>query len=1584
MKSTPPLQQPPSAASRRLSSSGLPRSGSDVTTPDTSIECGTPPPCPPDSSGSSGRAAVRVFVRIRPFSEQEKSSSTGASGPPATVHCDAADPQLITILDPKNEFRSRETYAFERTFWSVAPTATNCSAVHIATQQDVFQYVGMPVLTNVLNGYNGCIFAYGQTGSGKTYTMMGLSEENPSVASPLVTLQNASHRPSTAAAQGPSSGFGAARPSLGGSSAASARLSSRPEDQGVIPRLSAAIFLALKEKHELDKSHSFRIEVAYYEIYNEKVFDLLAGASPAETSAGHGELRVRLDPVNGPFVEGLTAHAVVDESAISRLLRKGTCARHVAATKMNDRSSRSHAIFSLHITQMWLDDRNETLRTTSKLNLVDLAGSERTGQAGVDGIHFKESTRINLSLTTLGRVIDHLAESGHVGVPPYRESQLTWLLMDSLGGNSKTTMVATISPSLACYEEMLQTLRYASRAKQIVNKVVVNEDPQARRLKELEALVLSLRTVIDQGGTNTYSNDYVEDLTARLHESQRVVGELKSTVASLRCDVEQLQQAKKQLETELIHEKENTVRAQQLGAVAQVVKSRSAVPVLTGSGSRHSALATRNASPTKNATAVSTSGRGSASAKASTTLHKQPSLTTTPRTTTNSSCTSPRSGAPTPTPRPEDGGISAALVPCPSLKVSSSSRFERTEVPPRHVLGEMSTERLLDVVDQLKRELAAARSESEELTSITNKARASEQCTVNEATKRILALSTKSNELSKVIQSHEVQHADYIKLIDSLAADVEQGNASVAAANKKVASLLEAQSKQAKEQTAAREAKDRELLAETLKAILQDAKKCTAATLAGVEREVATRVRCEMKIQHDKAMQAAEMSWEAKIAQIRKSLSEQLAEERGKVEQELSSSRTKAEALQSHEFSLVKSQLAQLQHQHSALAKARTADLAEAERLRVAHDEEKRTTLADQEKRLLSLRRELDRSATGRIQAAEEATRDMEALMKKKELDHFESQKALRSCLEHDKERAVAEATAQHRAALDRRTEENKQLTSAIAQRDDVIAELQRKVESWETTAKQQEDTLLEVRGKVAAAMSQVAADDAAHGAEVARLTDAHGLLVSELEGHHRAELERVKRDLNASHAALLREVEATHESAMRNATERQSRLEEEMQCLQELLQVDAVELAALQSSKAELALDNSAAAILFRESDARRKLAQDHHDATTLLLHEIHSARRLVELVETAWSSAETQQSVITGEEMAGRSAIVMHRVVEDTLLQMLRAHSQNAAAMTQATEASTKAAMELLRSIQMKETAREKEAAMAGLDRRAQFAAALARFTEQEERINVLQTSQLETFATAANQTHLALLQLGAQSASTIQSTAEKHLSSHEQLFLQIENAMNSLTSECRLRMHELSVLHLSSREAALRGNIEEEFHSSLVQIESQQDLAFAEVRSHFVATAVEEHFAFLMESSHEVLFEYSKFARAADLFVAQESGALQHSSMSEQMEALERELHDLRESAVTLRNDRAELTLKLRDAADAHKRLEILLDEANLKSIERDLGGSSSDASVSGIAAKKTSNSRIGGFLNLFGGQKSSAALPSASSAGPVSLA
>uniref|UniRef100_A0A803YMN1 Kinesin family member 13A n=1 Tax=Meleagris gallopavo TaxID=9103 RepID=A0A803YMN1_MELGA len=398
------------------------------------------------------------------------------------LHRDLTTPVYSSSLFPL--FRGF-VFAFDHCFWSMDESNTT----KYAGQEMVFKCLGEGILEKAFQGYNACIFAYGQTGSGKSFSMMGNAEQ-----------------------------------------------------LGLIPRLCCALFQRISV--EENESHTFKVEVSYMEIYNEKVRDLL------DPKGSRQSLKVREHKVLGPYVDGLSQLAVTNFEDIESLMSEGNKSRTVAATNMNEESSRSHAVFNIIVTQTLYDlQSGNSGEKVSKVSLVDLAGSERVSKTGAAGERLKEGSNINKSLSTLGLVISSLADQaagkGKNKFVPYRDSVLTWLLKDNLGGNSQTAMIATISPAADNYEETLSTLRYADRAKRIVNHAVVNEDPNARVIRELREEVEKLKEQLSQAEAMK-----APELKEKLEESEKLIKELTVTwEEKLRKTEEIAQERQRQLES---------------------------------------------------------------------------------------------------------------------------------------------------------------------------------------------------------------------------------------------------------------------------------------------------------------------------------------------------------------------------------------------------------------------------------------------------------------------------------------------------------------------------------------------------------------------------------------------------------------------------------------------------------------------------------------------------------------------------------------------------------------------------------------------------------------------------------------------------------------------------------------------------------------------------------------------------------------------------------------------------------------------------------------------------------------------------
>ncbi|XP_074921545.1 stAR-related lipid transfer protein 9 isoform X3 [Chelonoidis abingdonii] len=430
-------------------------------------------------------ANVKVAVRIRPLSKREN-----AEGGRIIVEADEKVAKVRNIKvdnrleGPWDTTEKIAAFGFDFCYWSVDPEDPK-----YASQEVVFQDLGTSVLSGAFKGYNICLFAYGQTGSGKTYTMMGT-----------------------------------------------------PASIGLTPRICEGIFS--REDDYSEQPASCRVEVSFLEIYNERVRDLLKQSNQKKPYT----LRVREHPETGPYVQGLSQHLVTDYKQAIGLLEEGIANRITAATHVHDASSRSHAIFTIQYTQAILEN-NLPSEIASKINLVDLAGSERADPSYCKD-RITEGANINKSLVTLGIVISTLAQNSQMfsscqsinsitnegdnhasshspgsvsgtrrqAYIPYRDSILTWLLKDSLGGNSKTIMIATISPASSSYNETMSTLRYASNAKNIINKPRVNEDANVKLIRELREEIDRLKTMLMSFELRNSSPSWSDDKDGNLTE----------------------------------------------------------------------------------------------------------------------------------------------------------------------------------------------------------------------------------------------------------------------------------------------------------------------------------------------------------------------------------------------------------------------------------------------------------------------------------------------------------------------------------------------------------------------------------------------------------------------------------------------------------------------------------------------------------------------------------------------------------------------------------------------------------------------------------------------------------------------------------------------------------------------------------------------------------------------------------------------------------------------------------------------------------------------------------------------------------
>lgn len=371
-------------------------------------------------------------------------------------------------------------------------------------QVDVYNDAARPIVNCVLEGYNGTIFAYGQTGTGKTFTMEGVR--------------------------------------------------TAPELRGIIPNSFAHIFGHIAK---VAGDVRFLVRVSYLEIYNENVRDLLGKDQNAK-------LEVKERPDVGVYVKDLSSYVVNNADDLDKTMTLGNKNRSVGATNMNERSSRSHAIFTITVecSEKGPDGQNHV--RMGKLHLVDLAGSERQAKTGATGQRLKEATQINLSLSTLGNVISALVDGKSTHIP-YRNSKLTRLLQDSLGGNSKTVMIANIGPADYNFDETISTLRYANRAKNIKNKAKINEDPKDALLREFQKEIERLKAqLVEEGSGGEEEGESEEEVEEegkivkrkKKHRKKSMHALPPEKVAELRAKIE-AEREKLQQKTDLAEEERN-------------------------------------------------------------------------------------------------------------------------------------------------------------------------------------------------------------------------------------------------------------------------------------------------------------------------------------------------------------------------------------------------------------------------------------------------------------------------------------------------------------------------------------------------------------------------------------------------------------------------------------------------------------------------------------------------------------------------------------------------------------------------------------------------------------------------------------------------------------------------------------------------------------------------------------------------------------------------------------------------------------------------------------------------------------------
>ena len=389
-------------------------------------------------------------------------------------------------------------------------------------QEGVFDMIGVPTIDKIMEGYNGTVFAYGQSGSGKTHTMLAPDGGSAKCLDPSRTEFS---------------------------------------NRGLIPRMCAEIFERIEKRRAEDKTVHYQVECSFYEIYNEELMDLLAEPLPTNLLPGERaklQKRIRLEGSKDTFkIVGLVSREMKEPGDILALVQEGTARRHVASTKLNDTSSRSHSIIQIQLNQTDAILKNVT---TSQLNLVDLAGCESLGRTGAQGLTMKEGMKINLSLTTLGIVINQLCRGEkHIS---FRDAMLTRVLQNSLGGNTLTTLIVTVSQLRINYSDTVSVLRFAERAKQIKNKARVNKQRSAGEWEMLykqaqeEIASLQQRMQLKEASEkkkekDTQNDELIDDLRRQLERVMREKDEIAAVLAEKEKDLFASDQRLQALQKEL-------------------------------------------------------------------------------------------------------------------------------------------------------------------------------------------------------------------------------------------------------------------------------------------------------------------------------------------------------------------------------------------------------------------------------------------------------------------------------------------------------------------------------------------------------------------------------------------------------------------------------------------------------------------------------------------------------------------------------------------------------------------------------------------------------------------------------------------------------------------------------------------------------------------------------------------------------------------------------------------------------------------------------------------------------------------------
>ncbi|CEF61084.1 Kinesin-like protein KIF1B [Strongyloides ratti] len=419
---------------------------------------------------------VIVAVRVRPFNNRELKRN---------AQCIIEMPNLKeTIIRNYKDKKEEKKFQFDYSYWSFDNFFIDKDGVNIGespkyiNQERIFNDIGKIILNNAWKGFNVSLFSYGQTGSGKTYTMVGFQS-----------------------------------------------------NKGLVSNICEKLFQTILEKKE--KKHEYQICISMFEIYCEKIRDLLVTENIIKNN-----LKIREHPKTGFYIENLKYLEVKSFNDIEKQIDIGTKNRSIASTSMNMTSSRGHTIIRLNFKQkIPKKSGNGTTTKSSEINLVDLAGSERQKDAEIEGQRLKEGIVVNKSLTTLGRVIKTIVDiqqwkgknKSNVQIP-YRDSILTCILKNALGGNSKTIMIATISPADINYDETLSTLRFADRVKNIKTKAIINESVTDKLIRELMDENIRLKELIDKGVSidgKVASDDEVEELKKLLENNKIEMKNLK-------------------------------------------------------------------------------------------------------------------------------------------------------------------------------------------------------------------------------------------------------------------------------------------------------------------------------------------------------------------------------------------------------------------------------------------------------------------------------------------------------------------------------------------------------------------------------------------------------------------------------------------------------------------------------------------------------------------------------------------------------------------------------------------------------------------------------------------------------------------------------------------------------------------------------------------------------------------------------------------------------------------------------------------------------------------------------------------------